>query len=1722
MKKLFCLIAFTFICSLNFAQAPIITTIAGTGVPDYTGDGGPATAATLNFPTKVGSDAAGNIYIADNGNNTIRKIAVNGTITTIAGNGTAGYSGDGGPATAALINSPWGIATDGANNVYFCDASNYRIRKIDAINGIITTVVGTGAGGYTGDGGLATSATMGTVVALTVDPTGNIYLADADNNVVRKVDVNTGIISTIAGTGVGGFSGDGGPAISAQFAFPVGISIDVNGNLYVSDNVNHRIRKINTSGIISTVAGTGNPGYNGDGILATSANLYNPWDAVADTNGNIFIADFFNYCIRKVDGSTGLISTYAGTHGVTGYTGDGGLATSATMNAPTACLDNNGNVIIADAYNNAIRKVSVPVSSTIMPGNTCATSYSLNTASGPDYGTINAEQGGIINTSSADGWYSVYATNNTLYIHVKFSNDSSAWQIKKMTVAVGTCSSFTISGSDSLSSVNDTSLDVVVYNVTPGELFYIKLAKGTLYNCGNCKENDKVSYVLAYQSFQYCVPSISTPVNGCTGCSGNNSNCQMIVCQNSPITICLISCDAVDFCFAYLNVPPSFVGGGTPGYCSPSSGTATCYSFIPTLPGTFTVNATGIFGTPSDCDNGMGTAFNSFLTFTFVVIAPPAPPVLSLNLNNVCAGQPVCFTQSNFPGGAYTYTLATGGGGNFTGSNSNPIANPLCTGYPSPGNFTSTLTVQNANGCKASTTAGPVSVNSIQASISYTVNCSVINLLANNISCVGSGASYSWTILSGTTVIQSGIAGQNASVGLTPNTTYTVQLTVTNQWGATASFTTTATMGAQDCCPVSSCSDCTGQIVNVSSNSLYTISALSPATNTTFKVGDNGIIYIYSPTNNGVPYNTTFNSCKFIMGKGSKIIISTRKTSTFTSNNNSTLNITFNNCHLYGCVEMWDGISFEYQSNISFPYNNHNFTTNLAFTNTLFEDAWMGVDNTNAFPTSSLGHNSPKITVYNSIFNKNYIDLNLDQSKLQPGSYSQKSFYTCRNISFPLPVSFSGNPANYYSTYLQNKTPLNTKPSSNHGGYTGQPTGGYGVILFHSLGSSASTQFIDFSSSSNVIDRHLYGIFGININLVIGKQYFYNLPFIGILSNGYNGSGGPPNLSLGTSNSSANNFFLCGTGIYTAFKTQTLTASYNNFRGVDVGIKVETFNTPSGSINCDVSHNNIKNVRLKGIWFNLNAAINANVASNLVYYSAPSQRNFTSTGIVVNEFSSTSSQNALYNIDQNNIGYTFIGIDVHGTNKTQITSNTIQVNSPSPFLRLPGQYNFGINTTNCYNNSIGNNSITGDYNPLNYGEYGIVSADHPMQNIYCNQINGFNTGFNLQAPSLTPTGPDLPIRNNDLNKCLIDVWMLNNCVLGPQRITSGSSFLPIDNTFNHTGSTASTYTSSYCSGGNPFQTDGSQSPFYVKFPPLFNMTKNSSDISTSPISIPMTPQIVTGTSPTNCNTPGGNAHRLMNLAHKVAVDSLIPVNQKRNRFVSRSSLFNNLITENINTSSDPALSNFISIESNSNIGKLFNVEQTINNSLLQNNSALLFAAQQQNNSLVAADSIQLLHQQINSVYIDYLGNGYAFSIGNLVSLRGIAPLCPFIYGTAVWQARSLLAGIDSVPYQNACEILEFPSTSGQRLVYEEKESPIETLSASVFPNPNNGTFTVKVFGKFKKVNIEVYNTLGALVLTKETESTENIQIEGLSQGFYTIKINTDGLFLKTERVVISK
>ncbi len=387
-----------------------IQTVAGSS---NIGDGGPAISAQINNIQGIAGDAAGNLYLADTDNARVRKVAANGTITTLAGTGVPGFSGDGGPAASAQLNLPYGVAVDATGAVYVADLGNNRVRKI-APSGIISTFAGNGAAASTGDGGPASAASLNTPRNLAIDSAGNLYIAEFDGHRIRKVG-SDGTIATIAGIGTAGFGGDNGAPTQAQLSYPAGLAFDSGGALYIADSGNNRVRRI-LSGLIATVAGTassplntpvavalganstlyvvdfnpvvhvlssggswglyagtGSNGFSGDGGPAGLAQLIQPHDLTVDKSGNLFIADGVR--VRKVN-STGNIQTVAG-DGYLNAVGDFGSATNAVLYQPSAVsLDSAGNIYIADTGTQRVRQVSPSGIITTVAGNGTASSSS--------------------------------------------------------------------------------------------------------------------------------------------------------------------------------------------------------------------------------------------------------------------------------------------------------------------------------------------------------------------------------------------------------------------------------------------------------------------------------------------------------------------------------------------------------------------------------------------------------------------------------------------------------------------------------------------------------------------------------------------------------------------------------------------------------------------------------------------------------------------------------------------------------------------------------------------------------------------------------------------------------------------------------------------------------------------------------------------------------------------------------------------------------------------------------------------------------------------------------------------------------------------------------------------------------------------------------------------------------------------------------------------------
>ncbi|MFN7930688.1 MAG: SMP-30/gluconolactonase/LRE family protein, partial [Blastocatellia bacterium] len=337
---------------VNYTPPNSLNTVAGTRRQGFNGEGGTGVAVQLSAPETVATDAAGNLYIADKGNHRIRKVTRTGQISTVAGNGQLGSSGDGGLASNAAMNEPNGVVVDSAGNLYISDTNNHRIRKVSAA-GIITTIAGTGIAGFSGDGGSAVQAQLNIPVGLVLDQGGNLLIADAGNQRVRRLNLGTGVITTIAGNGYGS-GGDGGQATQAQLNFPTGVALDQSGNLYIAETSNHQVRKVTPGGIISRYAGTGASGFSGDNGQATLARLSAPGGLAVDAAGNLYIADQNNNRVRKVT-PTGIITTFAGNGNTQDGSDEGSAATDVLLRAPAGVtVDGAGNIFIADTDNHRV------------------------------------------------------------------------------------------------------------------------------------------------------------------------------------------------------------------------------------------------------------------------------------------------------------------------------------------------------------------------------------------------------------------------------------------------------------------------------------------------------------------------------------------------------------------------------------------------------------------------------------------------------------------------------------------------------------------------------------------------------------------------------------------------------------------------------------------------------------------------------------------------------------------------------------------------------------------------------------------------------------------------------------------------------------------------------------------------------------------------------------------------------------------------------------------------------------------------------------------------------------------------------------------------------------------------------------------------------------------------------------------------------------------------
>jgi len=754
MKKLITILSLAFITANTNAQ--IIQTIAGngpTGNGSYGGDGSQATTAQLNNPNGVAIDASGNLYIADINNSRVRMVNTAGVITTVAGSTLTLSSGDNGPATAAGCQGPSGLAFAASGNLYIAEFFGARIRMVNMTTGIINTVAGNGNQSYSGDGGQATNAGLQNPSAVAFDLSGNMYIADQSNNVIRMVNA-AGIISTVVGkdsvgNGFAGYSGDGGAATLAKLNEPSGLAFDALGNMYIADQGNNRIRMVNTSGIISTFAGNGTIAYSGDGGPATAASIGAVNGLTVDATGNLYMSDLSNSVLRVIN-TAGIINTVAGNATPT-FGGDGGLATAASLNSPEGvAFDAAGNLYVADSYSNRIRVVSKALSSvsvTPATGVVCAgnsmnlTASGANTYSWSPSASLGSSTGNpVIAFPTVTTIYTVTGTNNYTLLNVPlFSTGAASATINVNPVPTA---SFTTNSAVCLGQTNsfmDASTGGIgSWSWNFGDGVGISIAQNPVYTFTT--------------SGSYNVQlTVTSATSGCPASFSSYINVNSIPVLTITDSV-EVSCYGLCTGQATVNIGGSGIGG--PLTVTPSNWTTAGYTAIGNnlCAGTQSVTVTA----------GNGCSSTKLVTIT----QPTAALSVTLNPTNItCNGLSNGSATVDPSGGTPGYSVL------WSGGQTTPVITNLSTG-----SYTATIT--DGNGCTVTDTMAITQPPVLTTSVSLASNpictgiCDTIYFSAN-----GGTPGYTYTLQPGSITTQTTL--------ICPNVTTNYTLTATDFNGCT-------------------------------------------------------------------------------------------------------------------------------------------------------------------------------------------------------------------------------------------------------------------------------------------------------------------------------------------------------------------------------------------------------------------------------------------------------------------------------------------------------------------------------------------------------------------------------------------------------------------------------------------------------------------------------------------------------------------------------------------------------------------------------------------------------------------------------------------------------------------------------------------------------------------------------------------------------------------------
>ncbi|MGH9597009.1 MAG: Ig-like domain repeat protein [Edaphobacter sp.] len=603
----------------------------------------------LILPSAIVFDAAGNLYFAESGNHVVRRVDATGQITTIAGTGTQGFTGDAGPATSAALDSPLGLALDSANHLYIADTHNDRIRKLDLVSGILTTIAGTGTRGFFGDAGPAAAAELNLPAALACDTANNLYVADTGNHRIRRIDAASGVITTIAGTGAQGFSGDNALAEDASLDSPDGLVVDAASNLYLADTHNQRIRRIDaTTGIIRTIAGTGAQGFAGDAGNATSATLALPHGITLDAAGNLYLADTDNHRIRRIDAVTGIITTVAG-DGTQAFAGDGSPAIAASLDTPrSTAVSPTALLTLADSGNQRIRQLTaVPA-----PVTTIRTIAGLGLAA-PGALTLSAPTAIPYGTGQLTATLASTTPINGVITFVDTTNSST----------LGTANLIA-----NIATVSTTMLSAGLH-----------------------------AFSATYAGDQTYLPAVSPPLAiSVTPQQLTATVIPVTILYGQPISVItgtlngVLPQDAANLTAAFTTVATALSSAGTYPIVVALTGSGAANYTIAATPATVTINPAPVLITLS---NLIATATaGSFITLTaHIATSTSGTPTGSVTLldgaNSVYTAPlsstgDAIFTIPSIAQGSHSYTAVYSGSGNFTGGTSSPQLVTVGTGGP--------------------------------------------------------------------------------------------------------------------------------------------------------------------------------------------------------------------------------------------------------------------------------------------------------------------------------------------------------------------------------------------------------------------------------------------------------------------------------------------------------------------------------------------------------------------------------------------------------------------------------------------------------------------------------------------------------------------------------------------------------------------------------------------------------------------------------------------------------------------------------------------------------------------------------------------------------------------------------------------------------------------------------------------------------------------------------